>query len=402
MREGWRQAALGDIALINPESTPRWPDDKPIRYVDIASVKWGAPVPTDLPSQPFGQAPGRARRLIRAGDVIASTVRPNLRSFAVVPNELDGEVASTGFAVLRAKQGTALPGFIWALVSHERFRDDMVARATGSNYPAVRPADVAGHKILLPPLAEQRRVVDLVGAIDDAIDAADRHCVSLAASFDAVAAALVPDPALGCQRLRDVVRLIDCEHKTAPETTSDSFGHSIGTGDVRRGRIATAAAKVISRATWEEWTARAAPLPGDVILTREAPAGEVGLVTEALGPIALGQRTVLIQPKEGTYGPYVWALLASPSYRRWLSARNIGQTVQRVNVKTLNDMPVTLPDWSDQVTVAGILQDALSLQVGASDAIDDLRVLRSNILTVLLSGEHEIPDSYDELLEVAS
>ena len=118
----------------------------------------------------MGDAPSRAKRGIRTSDVLVSTVRPNLRAFSVVPNDLDGEVASTGFAVLRAGE-QILPGFIWSVVSSKCFVDYLMTRVTGSNYPAVKASDIAGHVISLPSLSEQRRIVDLVGAIDTCIDA---------------------------------------------------------------------------------------------------------------------------------------------------------------------------------------------------------------------------------------
>lgn len=91
----------------------------------------------------------------------------------------------------------------------------------------------------------------------------------------------------------DVARVIDCEHRTAPRSKADVYGYSIGTGDVRNGHISLASAKPVSRSAFEEWTRRAVPAPGDLILSREAPMGEVGLVPDE-APVCLGQRTVLL------------------------------------------------------------------------------------------------------------
>ena len=172
--EGWTETTLGEVAAINPEATSNWPVSREFRYVDLASVSESGGI--DLAAtQVFtlGEAPGRARRVVRENDVIVSTVRPYLRGFARVPRELEENVASTGFAVLRSTIPRSIPGFVWATVRTQSFVDYLVDRSTGSNYPAVRPQDISAFPITLPPLVEQRRIVDVVESVDGAIAAAD-------------------------------------------------------------------------------------------------------------------------------------------------------------------------------------------------------------------------------------
>lgn len=399
MRDGWREATLGEIAHINPEKTPRWDPEHQIRYVDIASVAWGRRLNGDIPRIRFGQAPGRARRRIRWGDVVVSTVRPNLRAMAVIPEELDGEVASTGLAVVRAKEDVAIPGFIWALVSHAGFSEDMVSKATGSNYPAVRAEDVAGYRVVLPSLVEQRRIVDLIAALDDTIQAtADAEAAAWALSSQVADEVAKPLLTGAAGTLSDLVTLVDCEHRTAPAASDRGFAYSVGTGNVRDGLISLVDAKPISEETFTEWTQRAVPAPGDIVLTREAPPGESGLVTAELGPIALGQRTVLLQPKPGVHGPFVWALLTSPTYRDWIRNRSVGQTVRRINVREILRIPVSAIPLAEQVAVATRLQAVVAAAVESRVVVAQAKTFRSNLLTALLSGVHEIPASYDDLL----
>src|SRR5690606_9263815 len=97
--EGWEVLPLGDVVNVNSESIR--PKDAPteIRYVDISSVSPGSIDAVRL--MRFEDAPSRARRVLRHGDTIWSTVRPNRRSFALVLKPAQNTVASTGFAVLR-------------------------------------------------------------------------------------------------------------------------------------------------------------------------------------------------------------------------------------------------------------------------------------------------------------
>jgi len=179
MPDHWQDTTLGEIIALNPESIRGRDANFEFRYVDIGSVSASLGIDIRaLESHELSDAPSRAQRVIRRSDVLVSTVRPNLRAFAQVPPELDGEVASTGFAVLRAGDQVDA-GFIWVLVRSEDFVRHLVERATGSNYPAVKAADVGSFPMVLPPLGEQRRIVDLVGSFDEQVSCLESQVESV-------------------------------------------------------------------------------------------------------------------------------------------------------------------------------------------------------------------------------
>ncbi len=164
--DDWESTTLGESVQLNPESIRGYDSSFEFRYIDIGSVSEDSGINEgELEQHVVQSAPSRAQRIVRFGDVLVSTVRPNLRAFATVPASLDGEVASTGFVVLRAGQQVE-PGFVWALVRTDAFVRHLVDRATGSSYPAVRASDVGSFPFEIPPIAEQRRIVDLIGSID--------------------------------------------------------------------------------------------------------------------------------------------------------------------------------------------------------------------------------------------
>jgi type I restriction enzyme S subunit len=167
--DDWTETTLGDVVTINPEAAKNLAQDDEIVYVDLSSVSAEYGISSDLYRGNFGDAPGRARRVIRSQDVLVSTVRPYLRGFALVPEYLDGAIASTGFAVLRANPESALSGFVWAIIGMNSFVEYLMDRATGSSYPAVRPDDVASFKVRVPPLMEQKRIVEIVSSMDEVI-----------------------------------------------------------------------------------------------------------------------------------------------------------------------------------------------------------------------------------------
>ena len=107
------------------------------RYIDISSVSQDEKRIIPNGEIPTAEAPSRARQLVRAGDVLVSTVRPNLNAVAVVPEEMDGATASTGFCVLRPDQNRLQERYLFHWVQSPTFIADMVKQATGQSYPAV-------------------------------------------------------------------------------------------------------------------------------------------------------------------------------------------------------------------------------------------------------------------------
>ena len=141
----------------NPKAT----SDEMFTYVDVAAVDNEAKAINWQRSLLGSEAPSRARKSIRQGDVLVSTVRPNLNAVALVPASLDGAVASTGFCVLRANS-RVLPEYLLYFVRSRDFVENLCTLVAGAMYPAVSDSQVLDQQLLLPPLPEQRRIVDLL------------------------------------------------------------------------------------------------------------------------------------------------------------------------------------------------------------------------------------------------
>ena len=164
----WTLCEIGDM-LEPVEKTGKHEKDRVIWYVDISSIDNKSNRITAAKRMNFADAPSRARQKIRSGDVLFSTVRPYLRNIASVEQQFDGEIASTGFAVLRGATGIE-PGYLfYKSISHD-FVSALTGEQYGVSYPAVKEDQVKAQPLELPPTEEQRRIVERIEALFDEID----------------------------------------------------------------------------------------------------------------------------------------------------------------------------------------------------------------------------------------
>ncbi len=147
-------ATLGELADEPVEQTGPMSD---FVYVDISSIDRETKKITEAKTLTLAQAPSRAKQLLRAGDVLVSMTRPNLNAVALVPEQLDGSIGSTGFHVLRPRW--LHPELLLRLVQSQRFVDEMSALVQGALYPAVRPKDIAAFTVAFETPAQQTRIV---------------------------------------------------------------------------------------------------------------------------------------------------------------------------------------------------------------------------------------------------
>jgi type I restriction enzyme S subunit len=166
MMRGWPKKPLGELVMPTEQRDPRDTPSEEFLYVDIASVDNNFKVVAGAKKLLGADAPSRARKVIRKGDVIVSTVRPNLNAVALVPSSLDNQICSTGFSVLRPSKNV-LSRYLFAFVRSPLFIDALVARTTGANYPAVNDGEVKEVQVPVPPLAEQKRLIALLDEADE-------------------------------------------------------------------------------------------------------------------------------------------------------------------------------------------------------------------------------------------
>ncbi|MCU7849629.1 MAG: restriction endonuclease subunit S [Candidatus Thiodiazotropha sp. (ex Lucinoma kastoroae)] len=172
--DSWIDSSIGDVVLKAKQRDPRkMPNDK-FLYVDVSSVSNQLFKITGATQTLGSEAPSRARKGIQSNDVLFATVRPTLKRIAVVPDWLDGQIASTGYCVLRTNTEKVDPYYLYFYLITDGFNARMAGLERGANYPAVRDSDVKNTWLPLPPLPEQNKIAHILSTVQRAIEAQER------------------------------------------------------------------------------------------------------------------------------------------------------------------------------------------------------------------------------------
>ena len=167
----WQTKRLGEISDVNPQnfSSNTNPNYK-FNYITLEQVDSGKLL--GYSEEVFRTAPSRAQRILRNGDVLMSTVRPNLMAHLFFHEQVPNAVCSTGFAVLRAKHDLSVPYFLFSQLFSEGVNDQIDKILSGSNYPAINSRDVKLIEIPCPPqVSEQRAIAEVLSDVDRLLNA---------------------------------------------------------------------------------------------------------------------------------------------------------------------------------------------------------------------------------------
>ena len=162
---GWAWCRLGDVTLLTESKVPsgEWFD-----YIDIDAVDNKNNVVANPKHLPVSTAPSRASRGLQSGDTLFSSVRPYLRNIAFIDERFEDCIASTGFHVCRPSEALE-PRFLFYVMLSSFVVDGINAHMKGDNSPSVNDKDIVSYPIPLPPLAEQKRIVEkLDGMLNEA------------------------------------------------------------------------------------------------------------------------------------------------------------------------------------------------------------------------------------------
>ena len=164
----WKRERLEKLCLKTSQKDPRKDPETPFIYVDVSSISTQSFSIVEAKSLIGKNAPSRARKLIRKDDIIFATVRPTLKRVAIISDEFDNQICSTGYCVLRPNKMHLFPPFLYFQLLTEKTTNRVAALQKGATYPAISDSDLFSQLILLPPLPEQRAIARALRAVQAA------------------------------------------------------------------------------------------------------------------------------------------------------------------------------------------------------------------------------------------
>lgn len=256
---------------------------------------------------------------------------------------------------------------------------------------------------LLPPLPEQQKIAAILSSVDDVIEKTRAQIDKLKDLKTGMMQELLTK-GIGHTAFKDspvgripegwdvlpldsvVKRIIDCEHKTASYVESSEY-MVVRTSNVRNGQLVREDMRFTTEGGFNEWTRRAVPSVGDVLFTREAPAGESCMVPEGV-KVCMGQRMVLLRPdSEKVYPSYFSLFLTSERAKLEIYELSIGTTVTRINIEDIRRILCIVPPLEEQKAIYSKIQSVQLLISAKEEQEKGQSCMKKALMQDLLTGK---------------
>lgn len=150
--EGWRMGELGEICEINTDNISSKNNIKLLSYLDSSSVTQNVFDKYQIFNYVKDEIPSRAKRMVRYNDIIYSTVRPNLKHYGIIKDNVENIVVSTAFAVIRSSCDYISNELLYLILTENNNTELLqgIAEMSKATYPSITPEDIMNLKVLIP------------------------------------------------------------------------------------------------------------------------------------------------------------------------------------------------------------------------------------------------------------
>ena len=392
----WQWAKLGDVCVgIETIDLKKNPDVE-FTYIDISSIDRSTKTINE-PSVLLGKdAPSRARRVVHTGDVLVATTRPNLNAVALVNDEFDGQVCSTGICVLRPDRDFLDPGYLYFATRCDDFVNSLSGAVQGAMYPAVTDQQVFDQIIPLPPLAEQKRIVGVLNEQMAAVERAKKAAAERLEAAQALREALLRTvwpleaeyPSSWKWRLLSEVSTIDYGYTASADFTS-AGPRFLRITDIQNDQVEweQVPSCVIDESSERKKTLR----DGDIVFARTG--GTTGKSFLVKNPPRSVFASYLLRVRvDGTVEPnYLRHFFNSDQYWLHINSKSRGGAQPNVNAELLGSLRFPLPPRAEQERVSVMLDQQMKgveiTEKTAEAQLAEIQAMPSALLRRAFSGD---------------
>ncbi len=378
----WPQVEIERLCLPTFQRDPRQKPEESFVYIDISSIDKDLKTIVQPQYLLGSEAPSRARKVIRTGDILVSTVRPNLNTVALVPKQFDWQIASTGFCVLRTNPDLLNNHYLFYRTLKSDFVEYLTAGMRGANYPAVTDGVVKEVLVPLPPPSEQRRIVEIL----DQADALRRKRTEADTRAERILPALFikmfGDPASNPRGWK-IDSLGSVIEETQYGTSTRANEQDAGVAIIRMNNIDSSGRMDLTNLKYvilgEKELEKYKLEQGDLLFNRTNSAelvGKTGLWTSDLEAVPASYLIRFRVNTEQALSEYIWAYMNTPFIKQLLfnkARRAIGMA--NINAQELRALPLVLPDIE--------LQHSFALKIEALNLFYKRRSIVKNHIEAL-------------------
>lgn len=329
------------------------------------------------------------------GDLVF-TQRGTLGQVSVVPpHSHDQYVISQSQMRLRVNECVAYPRFVYFACTADPFLKQISDNAISTGVPHTNLGILARLTIPRFPLPEQRAIAEVLGALDDKIDANEK---SASIAFDLAHSMVLEllNRSSGAGSLPTTFGrlggLFDGPHATPTRCTEGPYFLNISS--LKSGRLELAESDHVSESDFSQWTRRVTPKEGDLLFSYETRLGEAALMPHGVRA-CLGRRMALLRPDPQRVIPeFLLHFYLSPSFQRTIAERTIhGATVPRIGLATMGDWDIEIPEFQEQQGVADTLRSLHAVIDHSGRESARLARTRDELLPLLMSGKVRVTDA---------
>jgi len=393
--EGWRWLRLGEVCEEKSGTRdPRSEPDKPFQYVDITSVDAVTKKIVAPKTLLGGVAPSRARQVIRTGNVLIATTRPNLNVVALVSQEFDDQICSTGFCVLCPRDGLD-SAYLFAFVQSTEFIQSLSDLVTGALYPAVTDKQVRAQHIPLPPLEEQQRITAILHEQLVAVERARAATEAQLEAANAIPAAYLRTVFNGpeakqwpIKNVADVCKTIDYGF-TASAYFSIREPRFLRITDIQNGGVIWDQVPGCRISSNEEAANRL--VDGDIVFARTGATTGKSFLVQQPPRAVFASYLIRLRAKSDVAPEYLYGFFQSDGYWRQIRAHARGAGQPNVNATLLGSIELPIPSLADQQRIAAQLSAQMAsgerLRRTLTEQLDAINTLPATLLRRAFSGE---------------
>lgn len=405
MRDGWVETSLGEVAQVIGGGTP---STTIADYWD-GDIVWLTP--TEITSQDGKVVSDSIRKITDFGfknsgaqmlpkESVILTSRASVGYVALAGTKL---CTNQGFQSLIPKE-SVLPKFLMFWIQQNR--SEFESRSAGSTFKEISKSNVKSIKMSLPPLSEQKRIVNLISSVDSYIEALQQQVVSARRSRNAVLHELLTAGGDGWLEttLVDICKdglFADGDWVESKDQDPEGNYRLLQLADIGDGSFLNKSDRWMNEEQFRRLSCTKLEINDVLIARMPEPIGRACLFPEGLPVSATVVDVAIVRTNNETLQIFLTLLINSSEFRTEAFSLLTGTTRQRISKGNLGKISFAIPSAEKQLEIVNLISKFDTEIANSMRAIENTKNLRSGLLSDLLSGNHEIPVTYDKIMGAA-